>query len=170
MCSAIVCLLYSTLLVNNLSDGDDPFITTLLLLCQLLRDHMTLARLNLVQASISSPMYGILQSIRTLLETLKPVTAAHQTVRGVVDLAVQVSEIVSPVVCGSSPEGFLPSQDKEIDSLPQSTVGHGGSAQSLLLCCWHSMKEISLLLGYLVGELPVISDSSEAGILTHTQV
>ncbi len=132
---------------------------------------MTLARANLVQASVSSPMYGLLQSIRTLLEALKLATTTHTTVRGVVDLAIQVSEIVSPIVCDSSPEGFLPSQDKEM-SLPssQSTAGQHGNAQSLLLCCWHSMKEISLLLGYLVGEFPVISDANEAGVLTYIQV
>lgn len=36
-------------------------------------------------------------------------------------------------------------------SMPQFLVdSSGGNAQSLLLCCWHCMKEISLLLGYIV--------------------
>lgn len=130
---------------------------------------MTSAKANLVQASISSPMYGLLQSIRTLLETLKPTAAARDVVRGVVDICVQISAVVSPVVCSSSPEGFLPSQEKEIGLLSQSTVGNG-NAQSLLLCCWHSMKEISLLLGFLAGELPVISDTNEEGMLSQHQV
>ncbi len=162
----IVILVY-TCIAPLLSNGEDPIISTLLLLCQLLRDHMTSAKADLVQASISSPMYGLLQSIRTILETLKPTTAARDVVRGVVDICVQISELVSPVVCSSSPEGFLPSQEQEIGLLSQGTVGN---AQSLLLCCWHSMKEISLLLGFLAGELPVICDTNEEGMLSQDQV
>ena len=29
-------------------------------------------------------------------------------------------------------------------------LSESGNAQSLLLCCWHCMKEISLLLGHIV--------------------
>ena len=45
-----------------------------------------------------------------------------------------------------------------------------GNAQSLLLCCWHSMKEISLLLGYLVEHAPLETDQAESGVLTLEQV
>ena len=44
----------------------------------------------------------------------------------------------------------------------------GAGAQSLLLCCWHAMKEISLLMGLLVGWAP-ISDNPNS-LLTPTQV
>ena len=45
-----------------------------------------------------------------------------------------------------------------------------GNAQSLLLCCWHSMKEISLLFGYLAEYAPVEVDQAESGVLTLEQV
>ena len=45
-----------------------------------------------------------------------------------------------------------------------------GNAQSLLLCCWHSMKEISLLFGYLAEHAPVEVDQAESGVLTLEQV
>ena len=44
----------------------------------------------------------------------------------------------------------------------------GASAQSLLLCCWHAMKEVSLLMG-LVVECAPIRDGPES-LLTHKQV
>ena len=103
-----------------------------------------------------------------------------------VEISVQVSQVVSPVVCSSSPEGFLPdkgeagsSETSKVGVTMTSKVGvagkvqstSSGTAQSLLLCCWHSMKEISLLLGYLAGETPVISEpDGNGGLLSEDQV
>lgn len=50
------------------------------------------------------------------------------------------------------------------------TLATTGNAQSLLLCCWHSMKEISLTLGYMVEHVPVQEDHEETGVLTLEQV
>ena len=52
--------------------------------------------------------------------------------------------------------------------LPPSSLVGGASAQSLLLCCWHAMKEISLLLGLVVEWAP-IGDNTDT-LLTHKQV
>jgi hypothetical protein len=101
----------------------------------------------------------------------------REAVATVVSICHDVAELVSPVVCTSSPEGFLP--DKEGEKGPYLTedspapVESQGNAQSLLLCCWHSMKEIALLLGYLTEYAPVISDATGAeqeGVITHSQV
>lgn len=95
----------------------------------------------------------------------------------VVTLCSELAKLVSPVVCSSSPEGFLPdsteARDKEGAGLAvplEPAASKTGTAQSLLLCCWHVMKEIALLLGYLVGCAPVISGIHGDGVLTHTQV
>ena len=174
-------------------NGEAPLISTLLLLCQLLKDHTASAREDLVRASIYTPMYGVIQSIRTVVETFhwKPTPAAREVVRGLLEVSVQVSHIVSPVVCSSSPEGFLPDKsESETDKVGlaetsqmsvaetdkegvavEGRTASSGTAQSLLLCCWHSMKEISLLLGYLAGELPVISEANkDGGLLSEDQV
>lgn len=139
-------------------------------------DHVNSARTNLIKASITAPMYGVLQSIRTVAEILqlKPTLAVREVVKTVISTCVQVSKVVSPVVCSSSPEGFLPDGSPrtgdfgENDALSETAAIDCGSAQSLLLCCWHSMKEISLLLGYLAGELSV--GCEDKGILSHNQV
>ena len=49
-----------------------------------------------------------------------------------------------------------------------STPSKCGSAQSLLLCCWHAMKETSLLMGMVVEWAPI--GGSYNSLLTHKQV
>lgn len=44
----------------------------------------------------------------------------------------------------------------------------GASAQSLLLCCWHTMKETSLLMGLVVEWAPIGPNSDS--LLTRKQV
>lgn len=156
--------------------NSDPRLSTLLLLCELLQQHITSAEQSLLRASISSPMYGLLQSVRAVMDDLHltPTPIACHVVDKVVKACEAVALMVSPVVCSSSPEGFLPETDRrgtgELDpGLCCLAVG-AGNAQSLLLCCWHSMKEIALLLGDIVGDFPVISEGAQCGILSSEQV
>ena len=53
----------------------------------------------------------------------------------------------------------------QVDSSPAVS---GASAQSLLLCCWHAMKEISLLMGLVVEWAPIGNNSDS--LLTREQV
>ena len=167
-------------------------------------------------------MYGVIQSIRAAYESAGAASFAEdshhhrEAMVAVISICDDVASLVSPVVCSSSPEGFLPEVEpflkedqlsQEICETPQSaslgntrvvSVGNAesvllwnaesapkengqsarqlqGNAQSLLLCCWHSMKEIALLLGYLTENAPVISeltstDQIRKGIITHNQV
>ena len=143
---------------------EDPHsISTLKLLCQMLDSHIILARTDLSTASMSAPMYGLVQSMRSVIEQgLSDANSVsfkhnlHHVTGRMVLLCKSLSDIVSPIVCSSSPEGFFP----DVVAPHQGTVAAAaaaggrplapGNAQSLLLCCWHTMKEISLLLGVLV--------------------
>jgi hypothetical protein len=40
----------------------------------------------------------------------------------------------------------------------------------LIVCCWRSVKEISLLLGQLTSDLPIVSAGTHQGLLTYEQV
>ena len=133
-------------------------------------------------------MYGVIQSIRAAYECLgtrdtyvRDCRHHREAVATAVSLCRDVAELVSPVVCSSSPEGFLPNAEGkgepplvEGSPPPSSTAAVSqGNSQSLLLCCWHSMKEISLLLGFLTEYAPVMSDTmstEQTGIITHDQV
>jgi len=46
----------------------------------------------------------------------------------------------------------------------------GVNAQSLVICCWHCMKEISFLLGDIVGKTPLIIETGSVGLITTEQV
>ena len=87
----------------------------------------------------------------------------------IIELCCEVAELSSPVVCNSSPEGFLPGSEVNVTSSSTKVTVSGASAQSLLLCCWHAMKETSLLMGLVIEWAP-IGDSSTGSLLTRNQV
>ena len=182
-------------------DAMPVFFIALNLLCKLLNQHISEAKKDLVKSTMSFPMYGVIQSIRAAYECLgAPTFVQHchchrDAMTNIVSICDDVAKLVSPVVCSSSPEGFLPNSDSQPlaqehqTSLEVQTESSGNTlsvsgesaqsatpqriAQSLLLCCWHSMKEIALLLGYLTEYAPVISDSSNTelkGVISHNQV
>ena len=167
-------------------DDEPPFCQTIAFLCKLLERHMAVAKEDLVAASMVAPMYGVLLSIQTVWEVEQSFSCSplswlpyREVVAKVVKLCIEVTQLVSPVVCCSSPEGFLPDSPHseregellvQVRPLSSASTKAGGTAQSLLLCSWHSMKEIALLLGYLVEYAPVISGTTGNGVLTHAQV
>lgn len=140
---------------------DPQAISTLKLLCQMLDRHIVLARTDLATASMGAPMYGVVQSMRSVVEQGLSDSNSENFKRDLCCVASRVvllckclSEIVSPVVCSSSPEGFFPDTVATCQETVTAAAGGppsaSGNAQSLLLCCWHTMKEVSLLLGLLV--------------------
>ena len=191
-----------------------PFFRAIDLLCRLLNHHISEAAKDLIKSSMSYPMYGVIQSIRGAYESVGSASYTtdplyhRQAMADVISTCDDVAKLVSPVVCSSSPEGFLPdtedgaslSEDRFSDVLLGNDQSESredsekimspegvdvvssknaesaivqGTAQSLLLCCWHSMKEIALLLGYFVEYAPVVSEltsTEEKGIIAHTQV
>lgn len=175
VCFLNCCALFLAALPVN--QEKESCLSTLILLCELLRQHIASAEQNLVQASVSAPIYGILQSIRTVIEGLHltPTPLVCDIVSDLIKTCEKIALIVSPVVCSSSPEGFLPDTNTEeatcdLESRLSSSNISSGNAQSLLLCCWHSMKEIAMLLGHLVGNLPVINKTKQDGIISSEQV
>ena len=92
-----------------------------------------------------------------------------------INISSSIAELVTPVVCNSSPEGCLP--DQAINVLRHVNIdvidvgGSRANAQSLVICCWHCMKEVSLLLGDIVERAPLITAESESsGLITVEQV
>ena len=180
-----LCALLSLSDKVELNREKPPFFIALNLLCKLLNQHISEAKKDLVKSSMSSPMYGVIQSIRAAYECMETAATTYtrdcqhhcEAMATVVSICRDVAELVSPVVCTSSPEGFLPDTEGEkepylVEDSP-SPAASQGNAQSLLLCCWHSMKEIALLLGYLTEHAPVISNATsteQKGVITHSQV
>ncbi|GBM23527.1 Thyroid adenoma-associated [Araneus ventricosus] len=65
-------------------------------------------------------------------------------------------------------EDFVPESDQVVLDKVKT---HAVSAQILLLCCWRTHKEVSLLFGEISDRIPVSGDNdTESGILNVTQV
>ncbi|XP_033122227.1 thyroid adenoma-associated protein homolog [Anneissia japonica] len=131
-----------------------------------LSEQVEVANRRLIEAAGTRPMYGVLHCVRELIEDVNfheltvSVTAKYkQLIDKLLLMCYQVAEVVSPVVCNSSPEGYHPAnQERDGSDVPQiddvaavePTFGSNVlnvTPQALLVCCWRSMKEVSLTLG-----------------------
>ncbi|XP_070576528.1 tRNA (32-2'-O)-methyltransferase regulator THADA-like [Ptychodera flava] len=116
-------------------------------------------------------MYGLLYCIRVLLKDKianQPASASfmENSTEELIQLCLDAASVVSPVVCNTSPEGYLPVDDDKGASVSLECLVFKNSAddvsdvdegsysvtvtpQMVLVCCWVTMKEVSLLLGQL---------------------
>ncbi|XP_071963394.1 tRNA (32-2'-O)-methyltransferase regulator THADA-like [Antedon mediterranea] len=153
-----------------------------------LSKQIEVASRSLIEAAGTKPMYGVLHCIRELLadvkfsELDKIVTAKFkQIINMLLLICYKVAEVVSPVVCNSSPEGYLP-VTQTLDELDISDVDadlddleifeHTADStmmkvtpQAMLVCCWRSMKEVSLMLGMISQQ-----HEQQPSLLSHQQV
>lgn len=194
-----------------------------------LKDEILKAELSLLQAAASFPLYGRAHCITAILQqqntgSLVLLTQWRAVVSELIALCYRMSDVVSPVVQSSSPEGLIP-MDAESDSsaglqnilqeiqprdsndfftsakkLEPSTTGHNieqqdvestihkppicnpgdgnGEAyrvtsQMVLVCCWRTMKEVSMLLGHLCHSMPLccpLTHPDGRGVITEDQV
>uniref|UniRef100_A0A673VXY1 tRNA (32-2'-O)-methyltransferase regulator THADA n=1 Tax=Salmo trutta TaxID=8032 RepID=A0A673VXY1_SALTR len=192
-----------------------------LLLC--LKAEVVKAESSLLLAAASYPLYGRAHCITAALQQLNTgcLTLTGQwrsVVSELITVSYRMSDVVSPVVQSSSPEGLIPmdtdsetsaglqrilqeiqprdtndffTSARELDTEPtepvlQPSVFHhpspartGGSgegyrvtAQMVLVCCWRSMKEVSMVLGQVCQSLPLRTSSkhSDQGLITEEQV
>ncbi|XP_068183222.1 thyroid adenoma-associated protein [Antennarius striatus] len=175
------------------------------------------AESSLLQAAASSPLYGRAHCITAVMQHLNTESLSQtEQWRGVVSdliaVCYRMSDVVSPVVQSSSPEGLIPMDNnsdasaslqrilqeiqpkdtndfftgvRELDTHTgdehtQTQTSHTGvqgvrvTAQMVLVCCWRSMKEVSMLFGQLCQSLPLqYTDESlqtHPGLITEAQV
>ncbi|XP_036403279.1 thyroid adenoma-associated protein [Megalops cyprinoides] len=191
-----------------------------LLLC--LKAEVVRAECSLLQAAASHPLYGRAHCITAALQQLHTGSLAlteqwRSLVTELIATSYRMSDVVSPVVQSSSPEGLIPmdtdsetsaglqrilmeiqprdtndffSDARELETQgggepgkgapthtprSESTGGSGEgyrvTAQMVLVCCWRSMKEVSMLLGQVCQALPLrIREPHADGIITEEQV
>lgn len=88
-----------------------------------------------------------------------------------IELCFSVSKVVSPIVNSKSPEGIFPTELVTMQpSIVNSDLLKNVTPQMLLVCCWRSMKEISLFFGDLVRLLPIEFESTDSYLLSSSQV
>jgi len=121
-------------------------------------NHCHAARKNLLLASLKTPIYGSLLAIHELIvrsvdemKTPKHTADWKKLLDRLINLCFDVSQVVSPIVNSSSPEGIFPAELSVVEADLTESV----TPQMLLVCCWRTMKEISLLFGDMVKTLPI---------------
>eukprot|EP00057_Strongylocentrotus_purpuratus_P021689 XP_011676163.1 PREDICTED: thyroid adenoma-associated protein homolog isoform X2 [Strongylocentrotus purpuratus] len=149
-------------------------------LCNALEEQVEVARESLLETAVQGPMYGVLHCLRILLgdtdlKTLPKVAAWKCVVTRLIQLCFDVADVAATVVCNSTPEGFIPSEQKQ-EKEEEGECGARSKLETLhvtpqmiLVCCWRSMKEVSLLLGELSQRTPM-EDEDREGLVTSLQV
>ncbi|KAJ8014230.1 hypothetical protein DPEC_G00038090 [Dallia pectoralis] len=191
-----------------------------LLLC--LKTEVRKAESSLLLAAATSPLYGRAHCITAALQQLNTrcLTMSGQwrsVVSEMIAVSYRMSDVVSPVVQSSSPEGLIPmdtesessaglqsilleiqprdtndffTSARELDTQASGTIGPatetdralhdrtgGGegyrvTAQMVLVCCWRTMKEVSMLLGQVCQSLPLqrTHTPTDQALITEEQV
>lgn len=164
---------------NYFSESVDTVAMFLDLLLTLLQTQLDEIKTNLYKGAQSSPLYGVLYTIR-LLFTLESLNMNHTLVtqhigefkeflHSLINSYIEIIELVAQYVSSDAPEGHLNDanlgeifQLLNLDLKETNIEIEAHIARMLLVCCWRSMKEVSLLLGAVV--------SSFSGNKTHDDI
>ncbi|XP_061173065.1 tRNA (32-2'-O)-methyltransferase regulator THADA-like [Saccostrea echinata] len=173
---------------NRASSGGTVLLLWILLFY--LEDQLQVSKTGLFITAATKPMYPTLHCIRYILfdVNLKKLSTEelmlwHPLMEKLLSCCLEISDIVSPVVQNSSPEGNVPEEAiKGVESI-FAKEGKLSSSEAercvetvrlmpeyLVVCCWRNIKEVSLLLGQLTFDAPITSpQTSVIGLLTVQQ-
>ncbi|CAF3615024.1 unnamed protein product [Rotaria socialis] len=116
------------------------------------------AKINLLQAAKNGPMYGCLSGINALLTIIhhdkynnqKQINEWRIVFDHLIKICLEIASITGPIVSSSSPEGMMPMELTDISGKDEDESSNGQiTSQMLLVCCWRTIKEISLLFSRL---------------------
>lgn len=139
---------------------------------------MILARENIVMTVTKHSLYGYLFCIRSLLQECDLSKAGEEllwedTIGELITVCFEYSDAVSVIVNNSSPEGHLP-MDLNLQTIQEicrsSPEKEIVTPQMVLLCSWRTVKEVSLLFGYLATNAPICENDLSVGLLNEEQV
>lgn len=161
---------------------------------ELLLNGLQTANTSLLIAARQNPLYGLVFCIKHLLSKVELKTCSYEQWRPFfkrfLKTCIALLKVVAPVVNSSSPEGHLPNDFSELtnllpnmeritDELPPNKVltkqckmeneHFKTTPQMLLLCAWRTVKEISLLLGDITLNAPILRNPNTLNGLITTE-
>ncbi|RDD43254.1 Thyroid adenoma-associated protein-like protein [Trichoplax sp. H2] len=150
---------------DSVREEDQRIIATLFTIKQFvawIKDCLKVAKSNLLQAVTKSAIHGYLHCIRCCLKNLTGgmtgnyLSIWREILTSILDNCYNLSDIVTPFVAHTSPEGYLPVEllieDDNLQASPVSLSENESykeiiTPQVLASYCWRSMKEVFLILG-----------------------
>ncbi|XP_033219101.1 uncharacterized protein LOC117174281 isoform X3 [Belonocnema kinseyi] len=158
------------------SVAESTLLKMMLIIINRLKKPLELAKENIVLACSRHSLYGYIFCVRSLLNILdlraiQDKDPWRKMITEIVYICFALSGIVSEVVNNSSPEGHLP-MDLNIQNNHCLNNVHTSlvTSQMVLLCSWRTIKETSLLFGYLTSKCPLYISESYLGLLSEDQV
>ena len=160
------------------SKAFDMSLSLLDCLMLLLKYQLSNVKKSILAATEGSPLFGVLNAIRLLcihqnIDRNNQLVNQHaqsfkKYLKDLVYVSLEVVASVSEYVSADAPEGYVCDDASlaEIFSLLNLSRSEGDKvevradiARMLLVCCWRSLKEISLLLGAIVSDFTVSTSS-----------
>nr|XP_012149021.1 PREDICTED: thyroid adenoma-associated protein homolog [Megachile rotundata] len=149
----------------------------ILILLKKLQQSLVCAKENIVTTVTKHSLYGYLFCIRSLLEdcdleNVEKKQLWQDTIAELVTVCLELSCAVSVIVNNSSPEGHLPMDlsSQAISKINNSSIKQMVTPQMVLLCSWHTVKEVSLMFGLLAIKAPIREDGSSIELLNKEQI
>lgn len=175
----VLCQYYN---MDQFPTGTPESVTLQLILFLMKKLEMSVmaAKENIVMAVTKHSLYGYLFCLRNLLSDCNLSVAGteklwQEAIAKLISMCFELSRAVSVIVSNSSPEGHLP-----MDLSPHTTSGiffnpdkEIVTSQMVLLCSWRTVKEVSLLFGYLSAKSTISTESNDdasENLLTEKQV
>ncbi|XP_047133104.1 tRNA (32-2'-O)-methyltransferase regulator THADA isoform X1 [Hydra vulgaris] len=162
-----------------------PILFAHLLLFEL-KKQLNIMKSSLIKGSQNAPLYGTLYTLRLLFQ-FNNWSSNHMIITAnikyfskfledLIEVCLEIISLVSPYVTSEAPEGHLCDvslvevfQQIRLEDF-QSVELQSQVARMILVCCWRSMKEVSLLLGVIVSNFSEKSQVTSAQFLTKETV
>ncbi|XP_050405333.1 thyroid adenoma-associated protein homolog [Patella vulgata] len=159
-----------------------------------LQDQTEVAKKGLIIAAANRPIYPTIHCIRYVLKDIKlnsynSSKSWKKMLEELIKSCLEVAKVVSPVVQDSSPEGNVPAEairgpglnfdaiieteeDKQLMlEAEESEKTVTLMPEYLVVCCWRSIKEVSLLLGEITHKADTYDpDGNDEGLLSFEQI
>lgn len=163
----LIAAYYLEFLARFKSD-QEAFYNLICWLEEILESGLKTAEKSLLKAARTNPLYGAIYCIKHLLEKINPKKIAQdlkwrEFYGRLILNCKKLTDVVAPIVNDDSPEGILPKEEDDEET------GEETTPQMVLLLAWRTVKEVSLILGYVCLRAP-LNTLGKPGLVKSQQI